>query len=442
MFLRPHHFQQWDRYHESVLNSRMKSVLPLYWGLMDLDINEEGLETDAFMLFSCHGIMPGGCYINIPETDDPPSTRTIEEHFDPSMETLGVYLAIPVDRPGLMNCRLNREDKSSRTPYYRDSVQVVDENTGTRERELPVAKKDLKILFEGESRDEHECLKIAELERTAKGTIGLRKSYVPPCVSFSASEHLMRLVRRMIDILIAKSDAFSEKCRQRPDGVYEAGPTDMSNILILQTINAYMPELLNRYYSTGRGHPEDLFYLFARLAGELTAFTSRFRPMDLPMYSHEDASESFEQLESAIQELLRMLSPVATTVGYVQIPLNEIRSSVYEASISDYLTEPSYRFFLAIKGEGQGDLITEVPRHLKIASPDEIDTLMGRALPGVRLNYSPSPPKVISRKAGYFYFILDSGGDFWENVRRSGTIAIHVPEILSGIELEFLAVEE
>ncbi len=441
MFLRPHHFQQWDRYHESVLNSRMKSALPLHWGVMELDINEEGLGSDTFMLFSCHGIMPGGCYINIPETDDPPPTRTIEEHFDPTMTALGVYLAIPADRPGLQNHRLERGDETRRTRYYRDSVQVLDENNGTRERELSVARKDLRILFEDESRDEYECVKIAELERTAEGNIGLKESYVPPCISISASQHLMQLTRRMMDLIIAKSDDFSSKCRQRGDGVYEAGPADLSNLCILQTINAYIPEL-NRYYSTGRGHPEDLFYLFARLAAELTAFASRFRAANLPVYSHENASISFEELEQAIQELLRMLSPVETTVGYVVIPLNEVRRSVHEGSIADYLAGKPYKFFLAIRGEGKEDLITEVPRHLKIASPGEIDMLMGRALPGIRLNYSPSPPKAIPRKAGQFYFMLDAQSDFWEDVQQSGTISIHVPEILSGIELELLAVED
>ena len=441
MFLRPHHFQQWDRYHESILNSRIKSVLPLYWGIMELDINKEGLESGTFMLFSCHGILPAGCYVNIPETDAPPPSRTIEEHFGPSMETLSVYLATSVDRPGLWNCSLSKDDKSGMTRYFRDSTNVADENTGNNEREISVARKDLKILFENESLDEHEYIKIAELERTSEGTVALRESYVPPCVSISASQHLMRLARRMIDLLIAKSDEFGAKCREKPDGVYETGPTDLSNLWILQTINAYIPQL-NRFYSTGRGHPEDLFYLLAGFAAELTAFSSRFRPVNLPLYSHESASSSFEELETVIQELLRILSPVVTTVGYVVIPLNEVRSSVYEASIEDYLIESSYKFFLAIRGEGQGDLITEVPRHLKIASPNEVDMLMGRALPGIRLNYSPSPPKVIPRKAGYFYFILDPRSDFWEDVKRSRTIAIHVPEILSGIELELLAVEE
>jgi type VI secretion system protein ImpJ len=384
MFLRPHHFQQWDRYHESLLNSRLRLIMPLYWGIMDLDIHKEGLESGMFTLFSCHGIMPEGSYIDIPEIDDPPPSRTIEEHFDPSTETLSIYLATPVDRPGSRNCRLNRDDEPNITRYFRGSARVADENTGANEREISVAKRDMKIIFGNESRDEHECLKIAELERTPEGKVALRETYIPPCISISASERLMRLVRLIIDLIVGKSDDFSKKCRQRADGVYETEPTDLSNLWVLQTINAYIPGL-NRYYNTRRGHPEEVFDLLVRLAGELTAFTSRFRPMDLPIYSHEDPSNSFEELEMAIQELLRILSPVETTVGYVAIPLNEVRRSVHEASIAGYLTGKLYSFFLAIRGEGQEDLITEVPRHLKIASPDGLDMLMGRALPGIRL---------------------------------------------------------
>jgi len=41
MFLNPHHFQQWDRYYESLLNFRLKSTSPLYWGLVEIDINRE-----------------------------------------------------------------------------------------------------------------------------------------------------------------------------------------------------------------------------------------------------------------------------------------------------------------------------------------------------------------------------------------------------------------
>ena len=77
MFLGPHHFQQWDRYQEDILNLRMKSVMPLCWGLMDLEINKEALENGAFMLISYHGILPSGQYVNVPEADEAPASRPI-----------------------------------------------------------------------------------------------------------------------------------------------------------------------------------------------------------------------------------------------------------------------------------------------------------------------------------------------------------------------------
>ena len=36
MLLTPHHFQQWDNYHEELLSSRVRSVLPFEYGVIDL----------------------------------------------------------------------------------------------------------------------------------------------------------------------------------------------------------------------------------------------------------------------------------------------------------------------------------------------------------------------------------------------------------------------
>ena len=38
MFLRPQHFQQQDRYHESVLQQIQKSLKTHWWGYLDVDL--------------------------------------------------------------------------------------------------------------------------------------------------------------------------------------------------------------------------------------------------------------------------------------------------------------------------------------------------------------------------------------------------------------------
>ena len=113
MFLSPHHFQQWERYQDGILNFRLRSTMPFYWGLMDLEVNQEILENGSFGLLSCRGVLPSGISIDIPGTDDAPANRAIEEHFAPSLQTLDVYLAIPSDRPGSANCRLEGDDSSA-----------------------------------------------------------------------------------------------------------------------------------------------------------------------------------------------------------------------------------------------------------------------------------------------------------------------------------------
>ena len=355
----PHHFQQWDRYQASMLDLRLRSVMPLCWGVMDLEINQEGLENGNFMLLSCHGVLPGGQYINIPETDEVPASRAMEEHFGPSMETLDVYLAIPEYRPGSVNCRLEGDTHSIDTRYIQGFAQVVDENTGDNEWELPVAKNRLKILFSGESLDAHDYLKIAELERTPTGSIVPKDSFIPTCLTISASPWLIRIIRRLIENLSSKSDELREQFREKGGGAYEFGAADVSNLWVFQIINSFIPEL-NHFYSTQRGHPEELFRLLAQFAGALTVFSVNIRPVNLPIYDHKDLSRCFGELDEAIQELLQLLGPSAAK--YALIPLREAKESIYEGTISDYLFSPTYKFYMSVKGgEDQGDLITEFP---------------------------------------------------------------------------------
>jgi len=414
--------------------------MPLYWGLMELEVNREILENGAFGLLACRGVLPNGVSVDIPGTDDAPANRAIEEHFAPSIQTLDVYLAIPADRPGSANCRLESDDSSVETRYFRDFVQAVDDNTGENEQEIPVAKKTLKILFADESLDAHDYIKIAELERTPTGAINLKDTFVPTCLSISVSPWLIRTLRRMIENLTAKSDELREQFRERGGGAYEFGTADVSNLWVFQIINSFIPEL-NHFYSTERGHPEDLFRLLARFAGALTVFSVNIRPINLPIYDHSDLTRCFGEIDGMIQELMQTLGP--TTTRYALLPMREARESIYEATVADYLLVPSYNFYVAFKGGANyGDLMTEIPRRVKMASSKDIDFLIGKALRGISVNYSPTPPTAIPKKTGYFYFHLEPRSDFWDDVRQSKTLAIYIPDSFKGIEFELMAVEE
>ena len=60
MLLTPHHFQQWDNYHEDLLHSRIGSVAPFCYGILDLKVNNEAIANANFQITRCRAVMPDG----------------------------------------------------------------------------------------------------------------------------------------------------------------------------------------------------------------------------------------------------------------------------------------------------------------------------------------------------------------------------------------------
>ena len=52
MLLTPHHFQQWDNYHEDLLHSRVNSMQPYNYGVLDLQVNNEAVANGNFQITS------------------------------------------------------------------------------------------------------------------------------------------------------------------------------------------------------------------------------------------------------------------------------------------------------------------------------------------------------------------------------------------------------
>ena len=95
MLLTPHHFQQWDNYHEELLHSRVRTLRPFDYGIIDLQINHEAITNANFQITNCRAIMPDGLVVNVPDTEAVPDMRPVGDHFRAESERLGVHLAIP-----------------------------------------------------------------------------------------------------------------------------------------------------------------------------------------------------------------------------------------------------------------------------------------------------------------------------------------------------------
>src|ERR1700685_2595717 len=66
LFLRPHHLQQTDRYHEHLLEARVRYATPYPWGFSYLEIDRDLAQQSKFSLRRAAGIMPDGTPLDFP----------------------------------------------------------------------------------------------------------------------------------------------------------------------------------------------------------------------------------------------------------------------------------------------------------------------------------------------------------------------------------------
>jgi type VI secretion system protein ImpJ len=382
--------------------------------------------------------MPDGVAVDTPALDPAPPSRPIETAFDAKKASLGVYLGVPVTRAGGLATALQPGSDGRVTRYQRRSTTVTDENTASNEREVAVAAKTLRILFEGEPLDDFETIKIAELVRNSAGKYALSETYVPPCLYMSASPRLSSILRRVFEIISAKSSDLSAQRRQRAAGLVEFTMSEAANFWFLHTVNAYIPALAH-FHNLPDAHPERVYLILAQLAGELFTFAGEGHPKDLPAYHHDNPGESFAAMEKRITDLMGTIIPTRCT----PIPLERTRESLFTGRLRDDRIVEASQLYLAVMAEVPEDkIIREIPLKAKISSQDKVDQLIAAALRGLPLRHLPTPPAEIPVQPGRQYFSLDKAGDHWEAVKKSRSISFYVPPEFKGLKLEFMAVKE
>lgn len=437
MLLTPHHFQQLDNYHEELLNSLLRSVVSYGYGVLDLQINHEAIANGNFQVTTCHAVLSDGLVINFPDTDVAPDLRPVKDHFKPEQERLGVHLAIPAKKYGTANFQASGAKPDINLRFLQEGTLVKDETSGSNEQPLAFARPNLRIIFDDELRDGFTAIKIAELERSTTGQLKISEAFIPPILKVSANIWLSNMLRQMVEILITKSSSLGEQRRQRTSSLADFTTSEVAVFWLLHTVNSAIPAL-SHFFHTPLVHPEKLYLVLAELAGKMMTFSTELHPKDIVKYDHEDLYYTFYTLSVQLKDLLETVIPSRC----VPIPLEKITPTMYVGRVEDERLLKEAGFYLAVNAQmPESKLIEDIPRVVKIASRDVIDTVVGRALPGVVLSHSNPPPAPIPTRIGFRYFMLDTSGAYWEGIKGSKIIAVYVPEKIPDEKLEMYAVK-
>jgi type VI secretion system protein ImpJ len=431
-FLTPQHLQTQDSFIQSTFQFRLDALNFRPWGFADLRVKHEALADGNFAISRAVGIFPDGLVFDIPSSDQAPPPKPLAPFFDVEQQTIDVYLAIPAEHERGVNVSITKQNADTR--YLAEVVETRDENTGTSEKPVQFARKNFRLLVEGESREGSVTMRIARVRRTAAGTFEVDTTFVPPLLNIAASEYCVSLLRRLVEILSAKSSILAGKRRQKSQNLADFTSSDIANFWLLYTVNNHFP-VLRHIYETRKGHPEHAFRTLTSLAGALTTFSMKIQPRDLPAYNHEELSACFSDLDEKLREMLETVVPS----NYVSLPLKLVSQSVYATTIDEDKYLVNTKMFLAVSAEmPEADLMKRAPQLIKVCSAGQVDQLVRNALPGIQLTHLPKPPGAIPVKMAFQYFSMNQTGPVWDSIGKSRNLGAYVPAEIPKPHLELI----
>src|SRR3989441_8833826 len=295
------HFQGQGRYFEDSIAFALSQLFFKPYGLAGYDFDAEALRNGTVAVVHARGVMPDGLGFHFPEADPLPPPREVRELFSPTQESHVVFLAIPPYRAGQANCSLGPSAVDAGARYLAEQSPVAYDVTGRDERPVSVGRKNFRLLLDVELRDDLVALALARVRRDGAGNFIYDPDYIPPLLQVGASETLMELLRRVIEILDAKSETLAGQRRKEQT-------RDVASFWLTHAIHSSLAPL-RHVLEVKRSRPEQAYTELARLAGALCTFALDSHPRELPAYDHGRLGECFGALERHIRTHLELVVP-------------------------------------------------------------------------------------------------------------------------------------
>lgn len=437
MHLAQHHFQVQSRYFEDSIAFALSQLFFKPYGLGGYDFDAEALRNGTIAVVHARGVMPDGLGFHFPDADPLPPPREVRDLFSPTQESHVVLLAIPPYRAGQANCALGPTAADAGARYLAEQTPVADDLTGRDEKPVSLGRKNFRLLLDVELRDDLVALPLARVRRDGAGAFIYDSDYIPPLLQVGASESLMELLRRVIEILDAKSETLAGQRRKDPKGG-NSETREVASFWLTHAIHSSLAPL-RHVLEQRRSRPEQAYAELARLAGALCTFALDSHPRALPAYDHDRLGECFAALERHIRAHLELVVPT----NCVSITLSRTRKMLHTGKVADQRCFGPSRWVLGVRSRAKpADLIRDVPTLVKVCGGQHIVRLVSSGLPGLGLEHLTAPPSAIPRDAATQYFAIDRAGPCWEAIAKAGEVGVYAPEILADAEFEVHVVLE
>lgn len=432
------HFQQLDLYHEGRLRHIASAINPHTWGVQLAQWSIDGVGSNSLYAQGLTLIFRDGEIYQAPLTDELPLAIDLSK-LPAGEQSFVFYAALPVVKPHGGNLA-GHEARRDDTRYWPHDAQTPDLYTDGLNTSICYMRKKLYLLSQLDVRDAFDCIPVVKVRRRADSTFEIDPTFMAPSLSVDVDPAMRDMLRGLLGKLSAKAESLYRLQRQPRGHIVEAHSGDVSSFWMLSTVSAAHAGLAHCGRS-GHCHPVRLFEKLTELAGGLMAFSRKYAVTDLPTYDHENPAPGFAALDAIIRELL----DTVVSSRYVVIPLSvdKEQGQYHQGKIDAELTDRKAGLYLAVTANMPAlNLVAEVPRQLKIASPNDIQGLVRSALSGLPLVHMPQVPMEVPVRPNTYYFSIENRGALYEGMTKAQAIAIYAPSTLTDLRLELFAITD
>jgi type VI secretion system protein ImpJ len=451
LFLQPQHFQLLDSSLESRLAPLQQLMAPHFWGTTQVEFKKAALALKSFGIVKGKFMFPDGSYVEVPG-NAVVEERSFDEAWIDGGKPLQVFLGLKKWNAAGDNVTVVKKGESlanvsTRFVAFPDPEEVKDLHAGGPVGHVKKMDHLVKIFWgnEKDNLGDYVLLPVAQIERSGAEII-FSNQFVPPSLSLSGSDQLVKLVKEIGDQLLSRSRELELHKSQRGIHRAEFGSRDMVYLLALRTINRYLPWL--RHYSEApQIHPWHIYGILRQIVGDLSCFSERFDVMgesveenQRPMatYDHQALWEIFSNAQKLI---IRMLDEITAGPDHV-VPMVPT-DGIYSADLKPVIFDGSNHYYLALTTDrDKKAAIDAMDSVAKLSSRQHLGLLISHALPGISVEHLALPPQELPRRGNVLYFSIDAHGEQWAHVKREQNLSLSWDGAPEGLQVELMVVSK
>ncbi|GAB2849775.1 type VI secretion system baseplate subunit TssK [Pseudoduganella ginsengisoli] len=432
--LGPLHFQQQDRYHEARTRRMATMLQPYLWGIRDAQWNDESLRNGTLQAEALSLVFPDGECYDAPGADPLPPPLDLDR-LAPDEQTFTICALLPA-----LHAHGGNVQAAGTAPvrYARHERETLDLYAGAPSEHIAYLHKVVRLAPQAEAVDGAIGFPVIRIRRQATGGFEVDPSFIPPAVTLAATR-LHRMLEGLVDKLQAKVDALHERHRQPAKDVVSFHSGDITSYLMLNAISTSGAALVH-CARHGQHHPETLFERMTTLAGGLMSFSTRYALADLPHYRHADAGPGFAKLAAIIRDL----ADTVLSSRYFTIPLppDPDRPGRYRTRIDPAQVDRNAALCVAVSADMPAlELVAAVPLRFKCGAPDDVERMVGMALPGIPLTHMAQVPHDVPIRPNTYYFTFDHRNDLYDAMLKAQALALYAPDGMKALKVELFALK-